>query len=145
MFELLENCKFFFLVLLSFIFKPMFKFLLEYKASLHIKNRQNLTPLTLAAKLARKEVTLIRTFKCICNTNLTSYCVFVCKDVWIHSRATEISLVHLFRYIVWLISVRDYWHRVRGRHNGYRERHIPNSQRSWSSFFFFLSIFHWFI
>ena len=34
----------------------MFKFMLEYKASLHIKNRQNLTPLTLAAKLARKEV-----------------------------------------------------------------------------------------
>ena len=30
--------------------------MLEYKASLHIKNRQNLTPLTLAAKLARKEV-----------------------------------------------------------------------------------------
>ena len=40
----------------------MFKFLLEYKPSLHIKNRQNLTPLTLAAKLARKEAFLILYF-----------------------------------------------------------------------------------
>jgi hypothetical protein len=34
----------------------MFKNMLEFEASLHIKNRQQLTPLTLAAKLARKEV-----------------------------------------------------------------------------------------
>lgn len=34
----------------------MFKFMLEFDASLLIKNRQGLTPLTLAAKLARKEV-----------------------------------------------------------------------------------------
>lgn len=30
--------------------------MLEFNASLHIKNRLGLTPLTLAAKLARKEV-----------------------------------------------------------------------------------------
>ncbi|CAF0929774.1 unnamed protein product [Brachionus calyciflorus] len=35
---------------------PMFKLMLEFNASLHIKNRQGLTPLTLAAKLARKEM-----------------------------------------------------------------------------------------
>ena len=35
---------------------PMFELMLEFNASLHIKNRQNLTPLTLAAKLARKEI-----------------------------------------------------------------------------------------
>ena len=34
----------------------MFKLLLEFKASLDIENRQKLTPLTLAAKLARKEI-----------------------------------------------------------------------------------------
>ena len=36
----------------------MFKFMLEFKTvkSLHIKNRQGLTPLTLAAHLARKKV-----------------------------------------------------------------------------------------
>lgn len=34
----------------------MFKLMLEFNASLHIKNRQGLTPLCLAAKLARKEV-----------------------------------------------------------------------------------------
>jgi hypothetical protein len=34
----------------------MFEMMLEYNASLDIKNRQNLTPLTLAAKLARKEL-----------------------------------------------------------------------------------------
>lgn len=34
----------------------MFKTMLEFNASLHIKNRQGLTPLCLAAKLARKEV-----------------------------------------------------------------------------------------
>ena len=39
-----------------FYFKPMFKLMLEFNASLHLKNRQGLTPLTLAAKLARKEV-----------------------------------------------------------------------------------------
>jgi hypothetical protein len=33
--------------------------MLEFNASLHIKNRQGLTPLTLAAKLARKEVFII--------------------------------------------------------------------------------------
>jgi hypothetical protein len=38
----------------------MFKFMLQFKtsSSLHIKNRQNLTPLTLAAYLARKNVNL---------------------------------------------------------------------------------------
>ena len=36
----------------------MFKLLLEFGALLTIKNRQGLTPLTLAAKLARKEVKL---------------------------------------------------------------------------------------
>ncbi|RNA00117.1 transient receptor potential cation channel subfamily V member 5 [Brachionus plicatilis] len=35
---------------------PMFKFMLNFKTSLKIKNRQGLTPLTLAAKLARKEI-----------------------------------------------------------------------------------------
>ncbi|CAF0937774.1 unnamed protein product, partial [Brachionus calyciflorus] len=35
---------------------PMFKLMLDFNASLHIKNRQGLTPLTLAAKLARKEM-----------------------------------------------------------------------------------------
>ena len=34
----------------------MFELLLEFNASLDIKNRQELTPLTLAAKLARKEL-----------------------------------------------------------------------------------------
>ena len=34
----------------------MFKLMLEFNASLHLKNRQGLTPLTLAAKLAKKEV-----------------------------------------------------------------------------------------
>jgi transient receptor potential cation channel subfamily V protein 5 len=34
----------------------MFELMLDFGASLHIKNRQGLTPLTLAAKLARKEV-----------------------------------------------------------------------------------------
>ena len=34
----------------------MFNFMLEFDVSLDIKNRQGLTPLTLAAKLARKEV-----------------------------------------------------------------------------------------
>jgi hypothetical protein len=34
----------------------MFEMMLDYNASLDIKNRQNLTPLTLAAKLARKEI-----------------------------------------------------------------------------------------
>lgn len=34
----------------------MFKLMLEFNASLHVKNRLGLTPLTLAAKLARKEV-----------------------------------------------------------------------------------------
>ncbi len=34
----------------------MFKMMLEFNASLDIKNRQKLTPLTLAAKLARKEM-----------------------------------------------------------------------------------------
>jgi hypothetical protein len=34
----------------------MFKLMLGFNASLHIKNRQGLTPLTLAAKLAKKEV-----------------------------------------------------------------------------------------
>lgn len=35
----------------------MFKFMLQFKTSLslHIKNRQSLTPLTLAAHLARKK------------------------------------------------------------------------------------------
>ncbi len=33
----------------------MFKFMLEFNVSLDIKNNLNLTPLTLAAKLARKE------------------------------------------------------------------------------------------
>jgi hypothetical protein len=40
---------------LSF-YKDMFKVMLDYNASLNIKNKQGLTPLTLAAKLARKEV-----------------------------------------------------------------------------------------
>ncbi len=34
----------------------MFKFMLQFNASLHIKNRQQLTPLTLAAHLARKDL-----------------------------------------------------------------------------------------
>ena len=34
----------------------MFELMLEFNARLDIKNRQGLTPLTLAAKLARKEV-----------------------------------------------------------------------------------------
>ena len=34
----------------------MFQMMLEFNASLDIKNRQQLTPLTLAAKLARKEL-----------------------------------------------------------------------------------------
>ena len=34
----------------------MFEMMLDYNASLDIKNRQSLTPLTLAAKLARKEM-----------------------------------------------------------------------------------------
>lgn len=37
----------------------MFKLMLEFNASLHVKNRQGLTPLCLAAKLARKEVSNI--------------------------------------------------------------------------------------
>ena len=42
----------------------MFKMMLDYKASLNIKNKQGLTPLTLAAKLARKEVLdIFRFFK----------------------------------------------------------------------------------
>jgi hypothetical protein len=36
----------------------MFKLMLEFNADLTIKNRQDLTPLTLAAKLARKEVNM---------------------------------------------------------------------------------------
>jgi hypothetical protein len=36
----------------------MFEFLLNFGARLDIKNRQNFTPLTLAAKLARAEVLL---------------------------------------------------------------------------------------
>jgi hypothetical protein len=40
----------------------MFALMIEFKASLHIKNRQGLTPLTLAAKLARKEVHFLRFF-----------------------------------------------------------------------------------
>ena len=34
----------------------MFEMMLDYNSDLDIKNRQNLTPLTLAAKLARKEM-----------------------------------------------------------------------------------------
>lgn len=37
-------------------FQKMFELMLEFNARLDIKNRQGLTPLTLAAKLARKEV-----------------------------------------------------------------------------------------
>jgi len=37
-------------------FKEMFKLMMEMNASLDIKNRQGYTPLTLAAKLCRKEV-----------------------------------------------------------------------------------------
>jgi len=36
----------------------MFDLLVSMKAELHLKNRQGLTPLALAAKLARKEVIL---------------------------------------------------------------------------------------
>jgi hypothetical protein len=36
----------------------MFEYLLNFGARLDIKNRQNFTPLTLAAKLARAEVLL---------------------------------------------------------------------------------------
>lgn len=38
----------------------MFQLMLEFKARLDLKNRQGLTPLTLAAKLARKEVKFLR-------------------------------------------------------------------------------------
>ena len=41
----------------------MFKLMLEFNADLNIKNRQGLTPLSLAAKLARKEVK-INQYKC---------------------------------------------------------------------------------
>lgn len=34
----------------------MFQMMLEYSSDLEIKNKQNLSPLTLAAKLARKEI-----------------------------------------------------------------------------------------
>ena len=37
----------------------MFKFMLEFKNDLNIRNRQGLTPLTLAAKLAKKEVIIL--------------------------------------------------------------------------------------
>ncbi len=42
----------------------MLKVLIEYGPSLKIKNRQYLTPLTLAAKLGRYEV-IIQIFLCI--------------------------------------------------------------------------------
>ncbi len=41
----------------------MFELMLEFNAKLDIKNRQGLTPLTLAAKLARKEVSRFNYFK----------------------------------------------------------------------------------
>lgn len=40
----------------------MFKLMLTFKARLDIKNNQGLTPLTLAAKLARKEVRIDQIF-----------------------------------------------------------------------------------
>ena len=50
----------------------MFKFMLQFKTSLslHIKNRQNLTPLTLAASLARKKVIFIIFLKTFCQISL---------------------------------------------------------------------------
>lgn len=65
--------------------------LLEFHASLHIKNRQSLTPLTLAAKLARKEV--------IKRKILSSFFVYnnfiLFKDVRFYTRSLETCLVCL--------------------------------------------------
>ena len=46
-----EHC-----LVLTFIFQDMFDLLIELGAKMNIVNRQGLTPLTLAAKLASKEV-----------------------------------------------------------------------------------------
>ena len=41
---------------MSFVYQEMFDLLYGFGARLDIRNRQGLTPLTLAAKLARKDV-----------------------------------------------------------------------------------------
>lgn len=58
----------------SFLLKKMFKQMLDCNASLHIKNRQGLTPLCLAAKLAKKEVRKEVTFK---NSGSNTWVFFV--------------------------------------------------------------------
>lgn len=60
----------------------MFDLILSHGGRLDIKNRQGLTPLTLAAKLARKEVrgTTITLYLC---AFIMCFCVWVCVRVYV--------------------------------------------------------------
>lgn len=82
----------------------MFKFMLQFDVNLAIKNRQGLTPLCLAAKLARKEVIKITTTttrqekKQINAYKIFKMCLILNLDVSIHNEKNERHQLRLWRH-----------------------------------------------
>ncbi len=114
----------------------MFELMLEFNPSLDIKNRQGLTPLNLAAKLARAEVILI--------FNKFNFYVFLKKtcshkiDVLLYYEQIETRVVHVRGHFDGIISVEHNRYNCSGRLDRHHECYLFGRERGkFITYFYF--------